>query len=285
MMICGKLIKKHGVWSLYNLILKAKYSRRSDKNIYTYKILKANNETLDDIDNTVFGTNSNWELLTPRGFRFYLPGSIGLGWLDITSTAQMKTQYISVERADSNEYTEEPLNRGYGIHSEKFYDPCKMLYFVAKECPLLLRKSLQELFPLCLEVNSPQLTVVTISQKINKKTMKWRTEIETEKLAKYFLLAALDICSKLKMLGYWADFINPFSGQPYFSPHKNNSLYQTDERFRCLGFKIENRNNCKIITCENTRQNFMGSLFTTAPPSTEFLKEIMSEQSNEVNSV
>lgn len=60
------------------------------------------------------------------------------------------------------------------------------------------------------------------------------------------------------MIGYWADFINPFSGQPYFSSPKTNTLYTTDERFRCLGFKIKDKNNCKVITYDNNISNFVG---------------------------
>lgn len=105
--------------------------------------------------------------------------------------------------------------------------------------------------------------------------MKWNKEIETEKLAKYFVLAASDICAKLRRMGYWADFINPFSGQPHLNLQKNNTLYKTDERFRCLGFKILHRNNCKVILYDNNAKNFLGNLYTTAPASTEFLKEIL----------
>lgn len=60
------------------------------------------------------------------------------------------------------------------------------------------------------------------------------------------------------MVGYWADFINPFSGQPYLNPHKNGTLYKTDERFRCLGFKIEQKSFCKIISIDSEHTNFIG---------------------------
>ena len=55
----------------------------------------------------------------------------------------------------------------------------------AQECPTLLRKGILELFPNCLEVTSPLLTIVTISQKTNDRKTKWSKEIETEKLAQY----------------------------------------------------------------------------------------------------
>lgn len=66
------------------------------------------------------------------------------------------------------------------------------------------------------------------------------------------------MCLKLKMDGYWADFINPFSGQPYFTPRKDSNLYKTDERFRCLGFKVERLKNCRVITCDDSPRNFIG---------------------------
>ena len=62
------------------------------------------------------------------------------------------------------------------------------------------------------------------------------------------------------MAGYWADFINPFSGQPYNNLLKNNTLYKIDERFRCLGFKVDSKNHCKVITYEEDAGNFVGEL-------------------------
>ena len=137
------------------------------------------------MDGAVLGINSNWELLTPRGFRFYLPGSIGPGWSDVTTTIQVKTQLVDLHPNkqilvdDPKEKSARLLNRSKrnNQHSE--------LRYVAQECPLLLRKGIEELFPGCLDVGSPQLTIVTVSQSINRKVMKWNKEIETEKLAKY----------------------------------------------------------------------------------------------------
>ena len=68
-------------------------------------------------------------------------------------------------------------HRGESAHS--------VLQCVAQECPMLLKKDIIELFPGCLEVMSPQLTIVTLSQKIYPKTARWSKEVETEKLAKY----------------------------------------------------------------------------------------------------
>ncbi|XP_011685310.1 PREDICTED: methylmalonic aciduria and homocystinuria type D homolog, mitochondrial-like isoform X1 [Wasmannia auropunctata] len=280
-MLCVKHGRRHGVSLLFNLIPKALYSRRSDRSTSSYKIVKSNGDSLDetDIDNSVLGVNSNWELLTPRGFRFYLPGSVGPAWLDATTTAQVKTQFVKLYNDEEFIETLNNENR-YQENVESWETIQPMLDCVAQECPILLRKSIEELFPGCLDVTMSHLTIITISQKANLKSMKWRKEAETEKLAKYFVLAASDICTKLKMVGYWADFINPFSGQPYLSPRKDANLYETDERFRCIGFKVQQRNNCRIIVSDSSLQNFIGSLYTTAPASTEFLKQIINVDNN-----
>ncbi|XP_076244838.1 cobalamin trafficking protein CblD [Calliopsis andreniformis] len=276
MMLCVKYAKKYNFTSLFNLLLKHRYSRRSDKNTSTYKTVKSNSENLDDVDGAVLGINSNWELLTPRGFRFYLPGSVGPGWSDVTTTSQVRTQLVDLHKDEeqaSVDYSIETSSRRTSRLKAGIQLP--MLHCVAQECPLLLRKGIEELFPGCLDVGSPQLTIISICQKLNLKVSRWSKEIETEKLAQYFVLAASDICAKLKMIGYWADFINPFSGQPHLNLQKNSTLYKTDERFRCLGFKILHRNNCKVIEYDNNNKNFIGSLYTTAPASTEFLKEVL----------
>ncbi|GAB1866557.1 Methylmalonic aciduria and homocystinuria type d mitochondrial-like protein [Camponotus japonicus] len=271
---------KRGISLLFNLVPRALYSRRSDRSTSTFldKVVKSNGDSLDgDIDNNAWDTNSNWKLLTPRGFRFYLPGSVGPGWLDATTTAQVKTYF---DEASEEEALIESLNNenGYQRSKRNWKVMHPMLDYVAQECPVLLRKSIEELFPECLDVTSSQLTIITINQKANLKSMRWHKEIETEKLAKYFVLAAWNICTKLKMAGYWADFINPFSGQPHLSSRKSVNLYETDERFRCVGFKIKQRNNCKIITFDNSLQNFIGSLYTTAPPNIEFLEQIINDE-------
>ncbi|KAJ8909293.1 hypothetical protein NQ315_016783 [Exocentrus adspersus] len=65
-----------------------------------------------------------------------------------------------------------------------------------------------------------------------------------------FLIAAQNICGKLKNSGYWADFINPFSGLPYFSPTPLSALYAADQKFRCMDFQIFYIKDCRIICNE-----------------------------------
>lgn len=156
------------------------------------------------MENTVFGANPNWELLAPRGFRFYLPGSVGPGWLDASTTAQVETRSIILDDENSIENLMEatnslpknssPTESASDSSGENLLELNRpILHCVAQECPMLLRKGIMELFPGCMEINSPQLTIVTISQKSNPEVMRWSKEVETEKLAKY---ASITRCLK-----------------------------------------------------------------------------------------
>uniref|UniRef100_A0A1B6MNB1 Methylmalonic aciduria and homocystinuria type D protein, mitochondrial n=1 Tax=Graphocephala atropunctata TaxID=36148 RepID=A0A1B6MNB1_9HEMI len=245
------LSKKINLQSYNSVTSFALYSRKSNTNQGDgFKIVERKGaESRDEVANSSLGLNANWELLTPQGFRFYLPGNTGPAWQDVQSSAN--------------------------ISSQGHLDDGSPLDCTVHECPILLRQGVYELFPGA-EVFG-QLTVVTLTQRARARA-RAVGDLETEQLTKQFVLAAQDICSKLKLAGFWADFINPFSGLPYVSagiPH-GGRLYQTDERFRCLGFRIFEKNRCKVITDKSSR-HFVGSLFTTAPPSTVLLKEILQQ--------
>jgi len=242
----GLLTKRINLKNYTPVTLLALYSRKSNSNHdNSFKIIeRKGTESSDEVANASLGVNPNWELLAPQGFRFYLPGNTGPAWQDQNTTANIAS---SMNLDESN-----------GVDC------------TVQECPILLRQGVYELFPGS-EVFG-QLTVITLAQRAKSSS----SDSETERLTKQFVLAAQDICAKLKLAGYWADFINPFSGVPYLSPTQRSKLYETDERFRCLGFKIFEKNQCKIIADKSSRQ-FVGSLFTTAPPSTSLLRDILQQ--------
>lgn len=103
---------------------------------------------------------------------------------------------------------------------------------------------------------------------------------EHEQAAMKFVLAAREICQRLRLHGYWSDFLNPFSGKAFFSYHQK-SLYKNDERFRGLCMKLESikgfgtKDDCLLIS-EDTSTKFSGSIFTNLP-SMEMFKELVIE--------
>ncbi|KAK6643856.1 hypothetical protein RUM43_000119 [Polyplax serrata] len=240
--------------SCKQLAFVAAYSRKSDsKNQGPYKIVKSN-DVIDDVLDTRFGSIPNWELLAPKGYRFLLPGCLGPAWHEAGSMVPIET----FNRA-SSKIAKVDLN---------------LLECTAQQCPVLLRKGVLELFSNNEIYTSQQLTVVTLTEK--KDLSRSKADIEPEHSAKTFVWVAQEICIKLKSSGYWADFINPFSGRPYLSPYHKPTLYETDERFRCLGFEIKKSGNCKVIQIRGDKQ-FTGSLFTNAPADTQFFYDILSE--------
>jgi hypothetical protein len=106
------------------------------------------------------------------------------------------------------------------------------------------------------------------------------TVVDHEKAAIDFVHASRDICQRLRLHGYWSDFVNPFSGKAFFS-YNQQSLYKSDERFRGLCMKLEEikgsgcDENCLLIS-EDKSTKFNGSIFTNIP-SMEMFKDLVLE--------
>lgn len=237
------------------------YSRRSDsKGADSYKAVKPRKCT-DVAANNSIGTNPNWELLAPRGYRFYMPGSVGPAWHDAYTTVhtqQFESASSHETRKKASEYTVD----------------C-----VAQDCPMLLRRGVMELFP-GTDIGGSDLTIVTLSQKTTTDLSHTGSEEETEreKVTKFFVLAAQEVCMKLRLAGYWADFINPFSGRPYLTPFYSTPYYEIDGRSYCLDFVIKDHGDCKVISSKHEKSHsYVGSLFTTAPASTTLLRDILDQ--------
>ncbi|KAF5301596.1 hypothetical protein FQR65_LT08901 [Abscondita terminalis] len=250
----SKLYTKLHTISVSTIVLRT-LSRRSNNVDSPYKVIKAK-KTAKDKSNLVW-RDPNFELLaSPSGFPFFLPGNTSPAWYDKKTTAQSNNSFImkQIDKIDAD-------------HGNII---CKV-----QQCPSVLRQTVCDLFPNNnLEVCD--LSVVTITLKHDLKLLQYNKECETEKLAQTFVLMANNICDRLKKAGYWADFINPFSGRPYSFPQPNTALYKTDEKFRCLDFQIYDVNECKVISnvpSKGTNQ-FIGSLFTNAPSNKNHLNSI-----------
>jgi len=151
--------------------------------------------------------------------------------------------------------------------------PNDRLDFAVHNCPQALKNDFASLFP-GVDVKKSALTVITLAKKTETDQAAWATEVEVEResLTVEFIRTAESICESLKAAGYWADFIDPSSGRPYLGPFTNSTFFETDERYRNFGFRVEDLGCCKVI--EHIRWGthaFIGSIFTSAPRDCELL--------------
>lgn len=147
------------------------------------------------------------------------------------------------------------------------------------EAPTLLKREVSGLFP-DRDVINKNLSVITLSQRTTNDMTGWSNDIEQEREAmiEHFVSAAKELCGRLKNDGYWSDFIDPSSGKPYFGQYTNTTMFETDEKYRLLGFRIEDLGCCKVISHREFGRNvFVGTIFTDAHPSSGVVQDMFSD--------
>lgn len=143
-----------------------------------------------------------------------------------------------------------------------------------QSCPELLKKDFQSMFP---EAPPSGMMVVTVTQKTHNDMTAWSAEVEQEReqMLDKFIDGAKEICYALQGEGFWADFIDPASGLAFFGSYTNNTLFETDERYRQLGFQIEDLGCCRVIRHSLWGTHvFVGTIFTNAPASSLIMKKL-----------
>lgn len=138
---------------------------------------------------------------------------------------------------------------------------------LAVECDDLLKKDFKDLFA-DRDISKEQLSIITLSQKTVNDMTSWSPDVEDEReqLLEKFISSATEICSSLQLAGYWADFVEPESGRLYHGGYSPATLFETDHRYRKLGFKIQDLGCCKVILHNLWGAHvYVGSLFTNAP--------------------
>ncbi|EDV95108.1 cobalamin trafficking protein CblD [Drosophila grimshawi] len=225
----------------------ASYSKRSDAG-EPFKIV-TKSRGVDDDDLNSWEGEPNWELTSKRHNRFYLPNATGPAWQGDTSTVCLM----------------EPLAHLVNFFREPNVDKSR-LEFACCQCPMLIRDSIFELFPVrAIGQKDYAITLLTLSY-----------EGEIEQGAAKFVLAAREISDRLLSLGYWSDFVNPFSGRPYYLPRDGSTLYKQDSRFRGVNMCLSIYNECVLITAEeNDNVCFSGTVFCTAPNDYGLLVELL----------
>lgn len=263
-----------------------RFSSNSSSAIATDQV---GNDTKEDQGANMVQMEREISLLGPKDLRVPLPGNVGIvppdfgeapaalrtpkTW-DVLSKEMSRERYHNI-LAQFLSPPEELLNEAFnGVPG-----PPSVLECTAQECPDLMKKDFQDLFPMR-DIRSDSLTVITLTHKTENDMSYWSEDIdiEREELTGQFMIKAEKICRALQEAGYWADFIDPCSGRPSLGPYTNSTLLETDERYRHFGFTIEDLGCCKVITHHIWGSNaFVGCLFTNAPSDSLEVKKILCE--------
>ncbi|XP_065148715.2 metabolism of cobalamin associated Db isoform X1 [Paramisgurnus dabryanus] len=228
----------------------------------------------------------------PQDKRFQLPGNMGFD-CHLEGTGEQRTApvhsmmpdvltaqsgmerhgFVMAQFINELHETEQTL-AAQNVNKVEHYFDHSSVECAIQSCPALLKKDFESMFP---EAPSDGMMVVTVTQKTQNDMTGWSEQVdqEREELLAKFIEGAKEICCALQQEGFWADFIDPSSGLAFFGSYTNNTLFETDERYRHLGFQIEDLGCCKVIrhTIWGTHA-FVGTLFTTAPPESRIMKKL-----------
>uniref|UniRef100_A0A8C5MUJ7 Metabolism of cobalamin associated D n=1 Tax=Leptobrachium leishanense TaxID=445787 RepID=A0A8C5MUJ7_9ANUR len=228
----------------------------------------------------------------PQDQRFQLPGNVGFdahvngvephrripvhrNLPDLLSEPDPSERHEFVMAQCLNEFQgSEASPQQPQINSMESYFEHAKVECAVQACPELLKRDFGSMFP---ELPSNDLMVMTITQKTTNDMTTWSEEVESERelLLEKFMNGAKEICYALRGEGYWADFIDPSSGLAFFGSYTNNTLFETDERYRHLGFRVEDLGCCKVIWHRVWGAHvFVGSIFTNAPSDSPIMRKL-----------
>lgn len=285
-------LPRSAVYRQYRSSLRVQNHKRfsSSSSSSSFATKTVGNETNEDQGTQTIRSGREISLFGPRDLRVPLPGNVGVVPVDFGSNApepQPPPQACDVLSAETSceryqNILAQFLSPPEELLSEAFGGvpgPPTVLECAAQDCPDLLKRDFQDLFPARNILGDP-LTVITLTQKTENDMTYWSedVDIEREELTGQFVMKARQICRALQEAGYWADFIDPCSGRPSLGPYTNATLLETDERYRHFGFTIEDLGCCKVITHHLWGSNaFVGCLFTNAPSESREVQKILCE--------
>ncbi|XP_026074038.1 metabolism of cobalamin associated Db [Carassius auratus] len=250
------------------------------------------NNTIPDTAQRTVWPDETMGPFGPQDKRFQLPGNVGFD-CHLVGPAEQRilpihsvmpdvlTAQSSSERHDFilahliNELHEsDKTSTEQNVDKAEHYFDHSSVECAIQSCPELLKKDFESMFP---EAPSTDMMVVTVTQRTQNDMTAWTEQVDKERdqlLAK-FVEGAKEICHALRTEGFWADFIDPSSGLAFFGSYTNNTLFETDERYRHLGFQIEDLGCCKVIRHVMWGTHvFVGTLFTTAPPNSQIMMKL-----------
>lgn len=271
------------------LARQAVYTRNFQAIVKHFRAFSSKNEGPDTGNGTLYGeTESSYTVwpdekfgpFSPQDKRFPLPGQVGaVGEPQKKRTVDPETLFKNLP----SERHEAVLQRAMQVQADHEEEqmltpsPADLLEFVAHECPQIMKKDFADLFP-NRNIIFDDVTIVTVSQKTKKDMSGWSEEVEVEReeLLKTFVEGATAVCEALQAAGFWADFIDPSSGKPFLGPYTCSTLFETDERYKKLGFEIDDLGCCKVIRHHVWGTHaYVGCFFTNAPTTEPIIANMM----------
>lgn len=286
-----------------NLILNNRYSNVF-VSIINRRLSSYNNHTKsgiisivpnDDFNN--IWSESNWSHFGKQFNsykRFPLPGQIGISGENKSNSNEIKEKIINkynlnLLKENLTYLLQEPLNEEiqvikmteaseslkYKQETEKFSMIKSIIELKTYDCPLSLLNDFQSYFRLN-SIAEGSLSVITVSFKTENDMATWnnQVDVEREQLTEKFVDKAQQICQLFEREGFWADFIDPSTGSLHKSPYTHATFYETDERYRHLGFEIIDHGCCKVVSHHVWgTKTYIGCVLTNA--TNENLKDIV----------
>jgi len=225
-------------------------------------------------------------LLGPKDPRTPLPGNIGVDMaLDPPEPLpELSLDFLNPSYEDPDVITQElAIERQSRILDQAMFNTSSLTYSASIEeldvetrvfksqdvfdvkahlCPDLLLADFKELFPG--KSLGSKVTVLTISRKTHDKSL--LEGKDGQDLMDQFISLATSMVNKLQDNGFWADFIDPFSGRTLQDMFNHATFFETEGRYRRLGFEIEQFGSCRLLHHHKWGSRpYVGSVFTTAP--------------------
>ncbi|XP_051980507.1 metabolism of cobalamin associated Da [Xyrauchen texanus] len=239
------------------------------------------------------GTRTVWpdEMMGPFGpqdQRFQLPGNVGFDCHlkgtglqkrgpvhrtvpDILSAPSSTERHEFILAQFVNEYQGKEVSlMAQRVSKAEHYFNHSNVVCSMHSCPELLKKELEQFFPV---LPPSPITVVTVTQ-INETVETEELETDHKQLLDNFVSGAKEICFTLWRGGYWADFINPLSGKAFFGDQTQDYILPEDVRHHA-GFHIEDLASCTIIrhVLKGT-PSFALTLITNAPSNSLIMEKL-----------
>ncbi|CAJ0581613.1 unnamed protein product, partial [Mesorhabditis spiculigera] len=224
-------------------------------------------------------------LLAPHNQRYPFPGNVNDAQLYHNQPTKKKTA-LEMNTTSLGELLKRE-NAAYMDRSQAQKAPESLdvlddaeVELTAQQCPRLLKRDLKQLFP-NMDLSKAHVNVVNLSQYSEADQSAWTPEMEAErdKLTANFITAATAICQSLEASGYWADFVDPASGRPYFGQFTNATLFETDPAYQQMGFQIEDLGCCKVLKHIKWGSHaFVGTIFTDAPLNCELMEALLEDK-------